>query len=534
MGQQTLVPDAGEVVLDGLKVEGHERLVMVLRSAGEENRCPSCSRPSRRVHSRYRRRLNDLPWEGIPVRIELRVCRFFCDSNDCGQHIFTERLPKTVQRYGRRTCRLSASLEQITLALGGAAGSRLAQQLGILASGSTLLRQLRRKVITPSAHAPRVLGIDDWAWRKGRRYGTILCDLERGKVVDLLPDRSRESTAQWLFTHPGAEIVSRDRASLYAEAATKAAPQAVQVADRWHLLHNLSGALHGALVPHHRLLVEVAQAVSGQSKATTSSVAQPSSTTHPMSCKQRIQQQNRERRLARYESVMEQLRKGMSQRQIARNCGLGRQTVRCWIRANSFPERRQSRHSSTIDQHRDYLEQRWRQGCHNAAQLWHEIGERGFDGQSRTVRDWIRKYCGSQKQREQPSSAVSSPLRTSPRQVAWLLLKQPEESRPYLEELCRRSSEIALCASLAREFRRIVRQRDIAAWPQWRKAASSGPLSNFAKHLCRDEAAVLAALQHPWSNGPVEGHVHRLKLIKRSMYGRANFDLLRLRVLNAA
>jgi transposase len=254
MGQRTLVPDAGEVELGELKVEGFGRLVMVLRSAGEESRCPSCGRLSRRLHSRYCRRLSDLPWEGIPVRIELRVRRFFCGTKDCGQHIFTERLPKTVQRYARRTCRLSTSLEQITLALGGAAGARLAQQLGILAHGSTLLRHLRRRAITLSADAPRVLGIDDWAWRKGRRYGTILCDLERGKVVDLLPDRSTESTAQWLRAHPGTEIVSRDRASLYAEAATKAAPHAVQVADRWHLLHNLSEAVISTLVPHQRLL----------------------------------------------------------------------------------------------------------------------------------------------------------------------------------------------------------------------------------------------------------------------------------------
>jgi transposase len=534
MGQQTLVPYAGEVELGELKVEGYSRLVMVLRPSGEESRCPSCGRPSRRLHSRYCRRLSDLPWEGIPVRIELRVRRFFCGTKDCGQHIFTERLPKTVQRYARRTCRLSASLEQITLALGGAAGARLAEQLGILANGSTLLRQLRRKVITVSADAPRVLGIDDWAWRKGRRYGTILCDLERGKVVDLLPDRSTESTAQWLRAHPGTEIVSRDRASLYAEAATKAAPHAVQVADRWHLLHNLSGALISTLVPHHRLLAEVAQAVSGRSGATTASVAEPLPAALLMSRKRGVQQQNRERRVARYESVMEQMRQGKSQREIARSCGLARKTVRRWISAHSFPERRPSCHSSTIDQHRSYLEQRWQQGCRNAAQLWRELRGQGFDGQSRTVRDWIRKYCGSQKQREEPGSTVSSPLRTSPRQVAWLLLKQPEQSRLYLEELCARSPEIANCASVAREFCRIVRQRDVAAWPHWRDATSSGPLSNFARHLCRDEAAVLAALQQPWSNGPVEGHVHRLKLIKRSMYGRANFDLLRLRVIDAA
>jgi len=266
MEHRTLVPDVGEVVLDQLMVEGRSRLVMVLRPASEGSVCPECQQASRRIHSRYRRRLNDLPWEGVPVRIELRVRRFFCETEDCGHHIFTERLPKTVQRYARRTCRLSEALERIALVLGGSAGSRLAEQWGILASGPTLLRQLRRKVIFSSAQAPRVLGIDDWAWRKGRRYGTILCDLERSKVVDLLPARSAESTAQWLRAHPGTEIVSRDRASLYAEAVTKAAPHAVQVADRWHLLHNMSEALLGTLVPYHRLLAEVAQAATGRPK----------------------------------------------------------------------------------------------------------------------------------------------------------------------------------------------------------------------------------------------------------------------------
>ena len=145
------------------------------------------------------------------------------------------------------------------MALGGSAGSRLAEQLGILTNGSTLLRGLRKETSASSSQPLRVVGIDDWAWRKGQRYGTIFCDLERGKVIDLLPDRSAESTAAWLRAHPGIEIVSRDRASLYAEAATKAAPQAVQVADRWHLLRNLSEALVEALAPHHRLLTELAR-----------------------------------------------------------------------------------------------------------------------------------------------------------------------------------------------------------------------------------------------------------------------------------
>jgi transposase len=472
MRERTLVPDADEVVLDQLMVERRNRLVMVLRPAGEGSICPECRQASRRIHSRYGRWLNDLPWEGVPVRIELRVRRFFCDTEDCGHHIFTERLPKTVERYARRTCRLSEALERITLVLGGSAGSRLADQLGILASDSTLLRQLRRKTVATSAQAPRVLGIDDWAWRKGRRYGTILCDLERGKVVDLLPDRSAESAAQWLQTHPGTEIVSRDRASLYAEAATKAAPNAVQVADRWHLLHNMSQALQSVLVPHHRLLAEVALCAARGAQAPASPVAQQPTSIQLPSRKQRAQEQNRERRLARYETVMAQVRQGASEREIARNCGLGRQTVRDWINACSFPERRPSSHSSTLDQHQEFLERRWQQGCHNAAQLWRELCEQGFTGQSRTVRDWIKKHRGPQRCPAEQSLSATTPLRSSPRQVAWLLLKQPEEATLYSEELYRRSPEIAQCASLAREFCRLIRQRDASAWLSWCDAAT--------------------------------------------------------------
>lgn len=260
MGQRTLLPDASEVVLDQLRVVGREQIVMVLRPSRDQSACPACHQRSSRIHSWYRRDLKDLPWKGIKVRIELRARRFFCDADDCAQRIFTEQLSKTASRYARRTSRLSVALEQITLALGESAGARLAEQLGIMASDSTLLRQLRHRAVEKHS-SPRVLGIDDWAWRRGHRYGTILCDLERGKVIDLLPDRNAESTERWLRSHPGAEVISRGRASLYAQAATNAAPHAVQVADRWHLLHNMTEALTDALARHHRLLNEVTQAV---------------------------------------------------------------------------------------------------------------------------------------------------------------------------------------------------------------------------------------------------------------------------------
>jgi transposase len=531
MGQRTLVPDAGEVVLHELRAVGRTGLVMILRSAGEEGRCPACARSSRRVHSRYSRQLSDLPWEGIPVRIELRVRRFFCGAGQCDRRIFTERLPNTVKRYSRRTYRLSTALEQITLALGGSAGSRLAEQLGILASGSTLLRCLRKKARADAAASPRVVGIDDWAWRKGQRYGTILCDLERGKVIDLLPDRSAESAAAWLRAHPGIEIVSRDRASLYAEAVEKAVPHAVQVADRWHLLRNLSEALVGVLAPHHRLMAEAARAVSKAPETTiVESCAQAANATRAEDAKRR----SRDRRMARYESVMEQVRNGLSQAEISRTLGVDRRTIRRWIRARDFPERKPVFRTSSIEEYRPYLDRRWEEGCHNASQLWREMRERGFAGRHSIVRNWIRKHYGPKAARIRREPFVKPPPRVSPRQTAWQMLKPCEQSKPYLDELYRRSPEFARCASMAREFFRLVRQRDLPAWTKWREDARNSPLASFAKHLCRDEAAVQAALQYRWSNGPVEGNVQRLKLIKRSMYGRANFDLLRLRVVTAA
>lgn len=537
MGQRTLVPDGGEVILEEVAAQGPGRLIMRLRPARKQSACPACRRSSRRVHSWYQRRLSDLPWEGIPVRIELHVRRFFCDNDGCGQRIFTERLAETAPWYARRTRRQNAALEQIAAVLGGAAGSRLAAQLGVLASDSTLLRQLRRRVAVNSAATPRVLGIDDWAWRKGHRYGTILCDLERGKAIDLLADRSAESTEQWLRTHPGVEIISRDRASLYAEAASRAAPKAVQVADRWHLLHNMSEALVDALRPHHRLLSEVARAIAKEAAAKPAPepvCEQPSAAVKAPTRAQRVQQQNRERRLARYEAVMEQVRQGVSQQRTARQLGLDRKTVRGWIRSQGFPERKQVERSSVLDPFHEYLESRWQEGCNNGAQLWRELRGQGFAGRPGIVREWIRKRFGPRRCRGRQPPAPAAPLRASPRQVAWWLLKQPEEARRYLDELLQRSPQIAQCATLAREFFRIIRRRDAAAWQAWRDASAATPFVHFTKHLRQDEAAFLAALKHPWSNGPVEGHIHRLKLIKRSMYGRAKFDLLRIRVLNAA
>ncbi len=202
-------------------------------------RCPLCGRRSRSVHSWYARTVSDLPVARTVVVLHLRVRRFFCRIPSCPRRIFTERLPALVAPHGRWSQGLRAAVQQIGLALGGEAGARLAQALGMRTSPDTLLN-LIRAVPLPTAGDVRLLGLDEWAWRKGRRFGTILVELARHRVIALLPERSAESTVAWLIQHPEIEVITRDRSKLYTDAATRGAPQAIQVVDRFHVLRSVT------------------------------------------------------------------------------------------------------------------------------------------------------------------------------------------------------------------------------------------------------------------------------------------------------
>ena len=539
MPVSTLLPDTAELRLDHLIAES-QSITIVVTTARPTACCPACQQPSARVHSRYVRFLADLPWSGTTVRLRLHTRRFFCSSLTCSRRIFTERLPQTTARYARRTTRLNEALQLMGLALGGEAGARLAARLGMAVSGDTLLRRIRQLAAADSP-TPRVLGVDDWAWKRGHRYGTILVDLERRRVVDLLPDRQAETFASWLQQHPGVEVISRDRAGAYADGARRGAPQARQVADRWHLLANLSESVREWLERHRSFLPQAMPPTPTRQPEAVVPVDSALPKQKGENRWQRLAEQRRAHRLARYQQVCQLREHGHSERAIARQLRISRKVVRRFLAAPAFPERAARPPRATLlSPYHEYLRRRWTEGCHNAAQLLREISQQGYRGKRSIVNHLLAKW----RRTENPppvSLLVHHPLGSPSPRLAALLLLQPAEKhtdaqQSFVDRLVG-LNEVSPIAELARQFVRIIRERqpeELDGWIERAKNSAAPELRRFAAGLKRDEAAVRAALEEPWSNGPVEGQVHRLKLIKRQMYGRGKLDLLRSRLQHAA
>ncbi len=320
------------------------------------------------------------------MSLRIRARRFRCPDPACARQTFAERLEGTAPVAVRRTGRLGDLQQHLGLALGGEAGARLAQRLGIPASPDTLRRMVQRTGPPQEGRpAVRVLGVDDFAWRRGHRYGTVLVDLERNRVLDLLPDRAAETLASWLRANPGIEVIARDRASAYADGARQGAPEAVQVADRWHMLRNLGDAVHAVVERHQAAVQRVGRAVMAHMRTETTPATAES---RPPNAATRRSDATHARRQAQFDAATRLHGTGASISAIAAEIGVDRKTARRWLGAGAPPVWHQPRRGSLIDPHRDYLEGRWSAGCRNAARLWRELAGRGFEGRPALVRAW--------------------------------------------------------------------------------------------------------------------------------------------------
>lgn len=549
-----LLPPAAGVTVEAITLAA-DVVHLTLRVTPAQAVCPQCGTPSGRVHSRYQRVLADLPWAAHRVHCTLHVRRFRCAVATCGRRIFTERLPGLVAPYARRTTRLSRLLQVVGLIVGGRPAVRLCRRLGLPVSLPSLLRLVRRAAPTASAGAARCVGIDDFALRRGQRYGTVLVDLERRCPLDLLPERSAASAATWFADHPAVQLVSRDRAGVYAEGARQGAPQASQVADRWHLLHNLTDALQRVVTRHHHALRHALEALPAPPAACASG---PRGAPVPFSAapepelqglrpqRARRRQASQARRQARFTEMERLAAAGVSIRAIAAQLGTSRQTVRRYLRAGAPPADVRGRRPSQVAPFDAYLRARWAAGEQNVAALWRDLRALGFTGGLTSVKDYLARWRttpgrpgrAAQARVATPSAPPPDQRVPSARQVTWWLLADPTDleadQRAIVAHLCATVPTVRTAIALVQRFVTLVRQRSVADLDPWFADAmrSNIPeLRGVATSMRQDLAAVEAALTSPHSNGQTEGHVTRIKLLKRSMYGRGGFDLLRLRVL---
>ncbi len=459
MNADTILANPDIIQLESFISEANT-IIVVLRSKQLRLCCPNCDHPSESVHSRYRRTVADLPWHGVAVKLQLHTRKFRCRNGVCRQKIFCERLPDVVEVYARKTDRLHGALTWLAFALGGEAGARTAERLRIKTSGDTLLRMIRRAASRTSlfspGNKPKVIGVDDWAWRKGCTYGTIIVDLERRKVIDLLRDREAATLTDWLFARPSVETVARDRSIAYRNGIMMGKPYATQVADRWHLLSNLGDALEKMtkrLLRQRKTIVRVFP-----------------------------EADNLEPEAATEKRNFEILDDGQWQRALE----------------ESFAEMK-------------------RQACRRRL-LPHlpVLPKSGTSSDRTTARPISRRRFGTTRQ---PGNLDSRRLDAKLlRRVCFRRGKLTEEELEMLFNSRAEWNEFDRAFQLAEEFVKLIRGQSSMTVGLWIvKACDSGvkELRSFANGLQKDFLAVREATVSPWSNGQTEGQVNRLKLLKR-------------------
>jgi transposase len=543
-------PDVGDWFphLRGLRVKRAgctgAGIVIEARSALAQVACPACGVLSSRVHSGYVRQIQDGPAGGRPVLIRLAVRRLFCQNPARPAVTFAEQVEGLTVRYRRRSLPLLGLLAQIGLVLAGRAGARLAAVLGVAVHRTTLLRLVAALPEPQVSAAPEVTGVDDFALRKGRVYGTVLVDVGTGKPVDLLPDSEAGTLAAWLAAHPGARVICRDRAGAYAEGARRGAPEAIQVADRWHLWHGLGEYVEKAVAAHRGCLTRPAgppaaasSAPAGPALGPAQSAAGPAAPSQPEGLRDVC---GRDRRLVartrdRHAAVHGLLAAGHSQREAAGILGLSRNTVNRFAAAASADELlvKATTRPGKLDRYKPYLRRRWNEGITSPAALHAELQAKGWRGSIQAVERYVRPF------RAMTAAPPPAPVIPATRQITRWLLSRPDsldaDEQQQLAGLQDRCPHLDGLAGHVRLFAEMMTRRrgqqELDGWLAAVEADDQPALHSFANGIRRDQQAVTAGLTLPYSSAAVEGTVTKIKMLKRQMYGRASLDLLRKRVI---
>jgi transposase len=509
-GMKTSIAWSPAAGLNVASVERREQEWAVTVHSRRPTFCPGCGAQSKSRHSTYWRTFWDLSAQGAPVIVQARLGRWRCRNQQCDRRIFTERVPGLAAPFARRATRLAEIVRLLGHSAGGRPSERLMRRLGMPVSDTTILASVKHHAKASSENgvgvAVRVAGVDDWAWRKGSNYGTIIVDLERREVVDVLPDRSAATMASWFKDHPSVEVVSRDRAGLYAEGA----PQARQIADRFHLLQNFCEIVERQLgryeapVPEARVSPDDGHVMAAPPSDCGSDVAE------------QTRLMRRGRRAVRHQ-LFDEIRSlfegGNSIGEIARKPGLGRRRAERWVRRIDLPDRNTM---ASMPSNPAYfsvlLERRWAEGITKVRHLLDEIRRRMLDPMTGRVISPPTAAALCVKPRGQMSA----------RQVVTVVALKAA------------SPEFTAMRRLATRFRGLLRGETVDELDAWLIAARASGIygmQRFARTIHQDIEAVRNAVSEPWSNGQTEGQINKLKTLKRAMYGRANVDLLRARMM---
>ena len=496
-------------------VEEAGGLIVTAHAQAPAAACPLCGQDSRRIHSRYLRQVADLPCAGRKVRLHIVTRRFVCEAPLCPRRIFAERFDKDVlASRSRRTARLECIVHHLGLALGGRPGAGLATRLMLPVSNDTLLRVVRRRAC-PYSPTLKVVGVDDWALRRNQRYGTIVCDLERRRVVTLLPDREAATVAAWFADHPEIEIVSRDRGGGYGEAAAKALPGAIQVADRWHLMENASAAFLDAVRKSMRIIRTALGAAKIDPDLLTAA--------------EKLQYEGYLRREDANANILQLSADGVAIKEIVRRTGHSRKLVRHVVRGlrtDVFRTRQ-----SSLEPHLPFLDTQWASGCRNGAELWRRLTAEGYMGCRRVVGEWAtrrrRSETAGEGLRKIPSARTIARMMTMARDH---LSKADTVTVAAIET---GAPEVVAARTLTDRFHAMIRAKAAGDLGDCISAAATSLIASFAGGVAKDKAAIVAGITLPWSNGQTEGQITRLKMVKRQMYGRGKLDLLQARLIGA-